>query len=164
MKIIIGIDPGRSGAVAVWSDGIEKVIKCPNNPDDMSDVIRLIKNRFVSNRNNQLVAYMERVWARPSNATRAAFTFGVNYGEWLGILAALNIRTVLVTPQTWMKYYKDKFNIKLPKEKKDRKNKLKEIAAQYTDKKITLYNADAILIAVYGFIEQSKEREHQHAK
>ena len=46
--------------------------------------------------------------------------------------------------------------MKLPKEKKDRKNNLKEIAAQYTDKKITLYNADAILIAVYGFIEQSK--------
>ena len=162
--MIIGIDPGKSGAVAVWDDGIEKVIKCPNNPDDMSDVIRLVRNRFVSNRSNHLVAYMERVWARPSNATRAAFTFGVNYGEWLGILSSFNVDTVLITPQTWMKYYKDKFKIKLPKEKKDRKNKLKEIAAQYTDKKITLYNADAILIAVYGFIEQSKEREHQHAK
>ena len=55
-----------------------------------------------------------------------------------------------------MKYYKQKFKIKLPKEKKDRKNTLKEIAKKYTDKKVTLYNADAILIAVYGFIEQSK--------
>jgi cellobiose-specific phosphotransferase system component IIB len=154
--MIIGIDPGKSGAVAVWDDGIEKVIKCPNNPDDMSAVIRLVKNQFISGKSKYLVAYMERVWARPSNATRAAFTFGVNYGEWLGILSTLNVDTVLVTPQTWMKYYKDKFKIKLPKEKKDRKNKLKKIAAQYTDKKVTLYNADAILIAVYGFIEQSK--------
>ena len=162
--MIIGIDPGKSGAVAIWDDGIEKVIKCPNNPDDMSAVIRLVKNQFISGKSKYLVAYMERVWARPSNATRAAFTFGVNYGEWLGILSTLDVDTVLITPQTWMKYYKDKFKIKLPKEKKDRKNKLKEIAAQYTDKKITLYNADAILIAVYGFIEQSKEREHQHAK
>ena len=55
-----------------------------------------------------------------------------------------------------MKYYKDKFKMKLPKEKKDRKNKLKEIATQYTDKKVTLYNADAILIAVYGFINQQE--------
>ena len=47
--MIIGIDPGKSGAVAVWDDGIEKVIKCPDSPGDMSDVIRLIKNRFVSN-------------------------------------------------------------------------------------------------------------------
>jgi len=154
--MIIGIDPGKSGAVAIWDDGIEKVIKCPNNPNDMSAVIRLVKNQFISGKSKYLVAYMERVWARPSNATRAAFTFGVNYGEWLGILSTLNVDTVLITPQTWMKYYKDKFKIKLPKEKKDRKNKLKEIAAQYTDKKITLYNADAILIAVYGFIEQSK--------
>ena len=154
--MIIGIDPGKSGAVAIWDDGIEKVIKCPNNPDDMSAVIRLARNQFISGKSKYLVAYMERVWARPSNATRAAFTFGVNYGEWLGILSTLNVDTVLITPQTWMKYYKDKFKIKLPKEKKDRKNKLKKIAAQYTDKKVTLYNADAILIAVYGFIEQSK--------
>ena len=157
--MIIGIDPGKSGAVAVWDDGIEKVIKCPNNPDDMSDVISLVKNRFISDRSNYLVAYMERVWARPSNATRAAFTFGVNYGEWLGILSTLDVDTVLITPQTWMKYYKNKFKIKLSKEKKDRKNKLKEIAAQYTDKKITLYNADAILIAAYGFIQETKRKE-----
>ena len=123
----------------------------------MADIIKAIGNKNV-------IAYVERVWARPSNATRAAFTFGVNYGEWLGILAALNIKTVLVTPQTWMKYYKDKFKIKLPKEKKDRKNKLKEIATQYTDKKVTLYNADAILIAVYGFIEQSKNREEKNER
>ena len=102
------------------------------------------------------IAYIEKVWARPSNATRAAFTFGVNYGEWLAIMASLNIETILVTPQTWMKYYKDKFKMKLPKEKKDRKNKLKKIATYYTDKKVTLYNADAILIAAYGFIEQNK--------
>ena len=155
--MIIGIDPGRSGAVAIWSGGIDKVIKCPSNSKEMADVIKSVSNKNV-------VAYVERVWARPSNATRAAFTFGVNYGEWLGILAALNIKTVLVTPQTWMKYYKDKFKMKLPKEKKDRKNKLKEIATQYTDKKVTLYNADAILIAVYGFIEQNKNREEKNAR
>jgi len=154
---IIGIDPGRSGALALWSNGIDKAIKCPSSSKEMADIIKSIGNKDV-------IAYVERVWARPSNATRAAFTFGVNYGEWLGILSTLNIDTVHVTPQTWMKYYKDKFKIKLPKEKKDRKNKLKEIAAQYTDKKVTLYNADAILIAVYGFIEQSKEKERQHAK
>ena len=58
-----------------------------------------------------------------------------------------------------MKYYKNKFKIKLPKEKKDRKNKLKQIATKYTDKKVTLYNSDAILIAVYGFIQQEERKE-----
>ena len=51
-----------------------------------------------------------------------------------------------------MKYYKEKYKMALPKDKQQRKRKLKEIAANYTDKKVTLYNADAILIAVYGFI------------
>ena len=100
MKIIIGIDPGRSGAMAVWSDGIEKAIKCPSSSKEMADIIKSIGNK-------NDIAYVERVWARPSKATRAAFTFGVNYGEWLGILSTLNIDTVHVTPQTWMKYYKE---------------------------------------------------------
>ena len=56
-----------------------------------------------------------------------------------------------------MKYWKNKFKIKLPKDKPERKRKLKELAAQYTDKKVTLYNSDAILIAVYGFMEQIKD-------
>jgi hypothetical protein len=151
--MIIGVDPGKSGAVAFWHEGIDKVVKCPSNVKEMYEVVRDETARFNPYGS---IAYVEKVWARPSNATRAAFTFGVNYGEWLAILAALEIETILVTPQTWMKYYKDKFKMKLPKEKKDRKNKLKKIATYYTDKKVTLYNADAILIAAYGFIEQNK--------
>ena len=149
--MIIGISPGKGGAVAYWNEGIDKIVKCPGNVQDMYDVVKNESKGF-----HYKTAYLERVWARPSNATRAAFAFGVNYGEWLAILAALGIETMLVTPQTWMKYYKDKFKMKLPKEKKDRKNKLKKIATYYTDKKVTLYNADAILIAAYGFIEQNK--------
>ena len=146
--MIIGIDPGKSGGVAFWHEGIDKVVKCPNNVNDMYSIVK--QDPYDS------CAYIEKVWARPSNATRAAFTFGVNYGEWLAILAALELKTTLITPQTWMKYYKEKFKFKLPKEKKDRKNKLKKIATYYTDKKVTLYNADAILIAFYGFIQENK--------
>jgi len=40
---------------------------------------------------------------------------------------------------------------KLPKIKKDRKNMLKFWASQCTSQKVTLYNADAILIAMYGY-------------
>ena len=151
--MIIGVDPGKSGAIAFWHEGIDKVVKCPNNVKDMCNVVKDETDRF---KPYDSIAYIEKVWARPSNATRAAFTFGVNYGEWLAIMASLNIETILVTPQTWMKYYKDKFKMKLPKEKKDRKNKLKKIATYYTDKKVTLYKADDILIAAYGFIEQNK--------
>ena len=42
---------------------------------------------------------------------------------------------------------------KLPKIKKDRKNMLKSWAQQCTSQKVTLYNADAILIAMYGYFQ-----------
>ena len=170
-KTIIGIDPGKSGAIALWDEGIDKVIKCPPNVNDMSKAILSIVNTgwldngiYFPSRKNKTIAYIERVHAFPTDGRSSAFKFGVNYGQWLGILSTLNIETVLVTPQKWMKYWKEKFNIKLPKDKQQRKRKLKEIAAQYTDKKVTLYNADAILIAVYGFMEQTKKKEDLNAR
>ena len=42
----------------------------------------------------------------------------------------------------------------LPKDKPERKRRLKEIASHYTDKKVTLYNADAILITMYGLYDK----------
>jgi hypothetical protein len=57
-----------------------------------------------------------------------------------------------------MNYWKKKLNIDLPKDKPERKRRLKEIASHYTDKKVTLYNADAILITLYGlYMEQEGE-------
>ena len=60
-----------------------------------------------------------------------------------------------------MKWWETKLGIKLPKEKKDRKNKLKEIAFDYIDidQKTTLWNADSILITMYG-VYTEKEREN----
>ena len=151
--IVIGIDPGKSGAIAVWDEGIDKAIKCPDSPEKMANIFSSIIT------NDKIVAYIEQVHAFPTDARSSAFKFGKNYGEWLGVLGTLRIKTVHVTPQKWMKHYKEKFNMALPKDKQQRKRKLKEIAARYTDKKVTLYNADAILIAVYGFIQQQKGEE-----
>ena len=160
--IVIGIDPGKNSGIAIWNYGLTKALKCPGSIPEMASVVSDCIGRWKST--EHIIAYVERVHAFPTDGRSSAFKFGQNYGQWLGILAAFNIKTVLVTPQMWMKYYKEKYKIKLPKDKRQRKNKLKELAKKYTDKKVTLYNADAILIAVYGFIEQSKEKEHQHAK
>ena len=153
--IIIGIDPGKGGGIAIWNYGIVKALKCPNSVPEMASIVSsCIGNWQVNN----VVAYIERVHAFPTDGKSSAFKFGQNYGQWLGILGALGVDTIFVTPQTWMKYYKNKYSIELPKEKQERKRKLKELALKYVNKKVTLYNADAILIAVYGFIQQ-KERE-----
>ena len=153
---LVGIDPGKSGAIAVWDEGIDKAIKCPDSPEKMANIFNSIMTNSWIDGDGKIVAYIEQVHAFPTDGRSSAFKFGKNYGEWLGVLGALRIKTIYVTPQKWMKHYKEKFNMALPKDKQQRKRKLKEIAAKYTDKKVTLYNADAILIAVYGFIQQQK--------
>ena len=161
--IVVGIDPGKSGAIAVWDEGIDKAIKCPDSPEKMANIFNSIMTNSWIDGDGKIVAYIEQVHAFPTDGRSSAFKFGKNYGEWLGVLGALRIKTIYVTPQKWMKHYKEKFNMALPKDKQQRKRKLKEIAAKYTDKKVTLYNADAILIAVYGFIEQNKKKEEDNA-
>jgi len=147
---IIGIDPGKSGAVAIWNNGLDKVIKCPSTPKKMADIIK-----YQDCNVSKVFVYIEKVWAFPTDARSSAFKFGANYGTWLGILGALNIEPKLVAPISWQKH----FNNKLPKEKPLRKNALHKIAMSYTEKKIYKYSADAVLIAVYGFIKQNEERK-----
>ena len=154
--IIIGIDPGAGGAMAIWDKKISKIYKCPADTETMADIIK--ESLYINRAKNirEVFAYIELVHAMPHDGRSSLFKFGTNYGKWLGILGAYKVPTTLVSPQKWMKYWKDKLNIKLPKDKPERKRALKEIASHYTDKKVTLYNADAILITLYGLYAQQE--------
>ena len=142
-KIYIGIDPGKAGAVCFLMGDQIKTIKCPKTTHDMAeDLIDIEKtSMFLSG----ITAVVEKVHAFPGQGVTSCFNFGYNYGVWLGILSALKIPYKLVSPQKWMKHYS------VPKmEKKDRKHYLKQLAQQmYPKHKVTLYNADAILLANY---------------
>ena len=148
---IIGIDPGKNGAIAIWNNGLDKVLKCPSTPIKMANII---KNQDCNS--SKVVVYIEKVWAFPTDARSSAFKFGANYGMWLGILGALNIEPKLVAPIVWQKH----FNKNLPKEKPLRKKALLKIAMSYTKEKIYLYSADAILITIYGFITEQNRRKN----
>ena len=153
---IIGIDPGASGAVAIWDKGISKIYKCPKTANEMADIIIKTKHSEYVNKNQSIHAYIEKVHAFPHDGRSSIFKFGQNFGQWIGILAACKVKTELVTPQRWMNYWKKKLNIELPKDKPERKRRLKELASNYTDKKVTLYNADAILITMYGLYDKQE--------
>ena len=154
--IVIGIDPGASGGIAIWGNGVTIMKKCPNSVDEMSNLINNATNSAYID-SHSVCAYIEHVHAFPTDARSAAFKFGVNYGKWLGILGVHKIKTVFVSPQKWQKYWKERLEIKLPKDKQRRKRRLKEIASHYTDKQVTLYTADAILIALYGLSQEGSE-------
>ena len=109
---------------------------------------------------HSVCAYIEHVHAFPTDARSAAFKFGVNYGKWLGILGVHKIKTVFVSPQKWQKYWKERLEIILPKDKQGRKRRLKEIAKEYYPEiKVTLDTADAIVMAYY-LKETNENLEH----
>ena len=99
---------------------------------------------------------MERVWARPTNAVRAAFSYGTNYGQWLGIAASNEVKMNTVIPADWIRW------IGCPKALKSviRKRWLKEKAQElYPDiKRVTLKTSDAILITKYAKEEYFSEK------
>ena len=162
---VIGIDPGASGALSYTNS---KEINVKSQKCHELIVHRDIGLNIARSSYNQkkIIAYIEKVHAMPHDGRSSLFKFGVNYGVWLGLLHSKIGHTprdlkqiVEVSPQKWMKFWENKIGEKLPKVKKDRKNKLKEIASDYTSEKVTLWNADAILITMYGmYTEQGKEQ------
>lgn len=146
--IIIGIDPGKSGGVAILdteSPGYLKSSKCPENPIKMSSIIAGATNSAYIE-GHKLSVYIENVWAFPTDARSSAFKFGTNFGMWLGIIASHGITPKKVSPQTWMKGLQP-----LPKIRKERKLELKRLASDmFPEHRITLSTADAVMIAIWG--------------
>jgi len=153
--IVIGIDPGKSGGlVVINSDEVipEKKVslhKCPSSTHGMSAILRQAKSSAWIDEQDIHIA-IEKVWAFPTDARSSAFKFGVNYGMWLGIIGSLNLPFMEVPPQTWMKAYE-----KLPKDKKERKKAIKDIATNIlhdmfdNKQRVTYAVSDAALIALW---------------
>ena len=141
----IGIDPGKSGGIAMISnEGIES-IKCPKELAQMAVFLDyLIGDTAPYN----IGILIERVWARPTNGSRHAFAYGFNYGLWYGIVAMAGIEMHTTLPNAWIQHFKCPKGIEYNKRKNWLKDKAKKL---YPDlKKVTLATADAILIVDYA--------------
>ena len=146
--LLLAIDPGASGSIAVqWPD---KPILAYPMPDD-PDLVEMLDGYSIAAKAEgiNIVCYLEEVGGyigKPQPGS-SMFKFGSGYGFIRGVLAANRIKTVLVRPQTWQKGVSGVQSTKGP----ERKRALKEAAARlYPDIKVTLTNADALLIADYG--------------
>ena len=140
----LGIDPGKSGGLCLIDGEFIKAYKCPR---DVKDMALLFAMAISSNKTKTVTAYIEHVWARPTDGKSNIWTFAENYGMWKGIAGSYEIDLIEVSPQKWMKYYE------VPKlEKARRKRYLRDKArSMYPElKKVSLKTADAILIATYA--------------
>ena len=142
---IIGVDPGKNGGLVVIEGDDIKAYKCPETPDEMATLFGVALNGDAP---IDTYFVIEKVWARPGNASRAAFTYGVNFGLWLGIAASYEVDVNYVLPQKWMAHVGCPKGMKVTQRKNWLKDKAKEMYPSL--KKVTLATADAILIAKYG--------------
>lgn len=138
--IFIAIDPGASGGIA-WR--VDDDVQCVPMPDNVHELYGLLYGIVLLP--DSIDCVLESVHAMPRDSGRAAFSFGENYGQIQGVLAALKIPYRFVTPQKWQSKIGG-----LPKgadKKKERKAALKAYALQrfpHLGKKVTLKTSDAL--------------------
>jgi crossover junction endodeoxyribonuclease RuvC len=108
--LIVGIDPGLSGAIAFVNDGellsvadlpLVEVQHGKGSRKELSPALlhdMLIHTDFRIGK-----AIVEHVGASPQMGSVSAFRFGENFGAILAVLACCGIRTELVRPAAWKK-------------------------------------------------------------
>ena len=97
--LYIGIDPGKTGAVAFLrgSEGWGEIV----DTGDGYAVAELIRSQL--REHASVHAAIEKVSAFPGQGVSSSFNFGASWGVARGVCAALQIPVTLVTPQRWNK-------------------------------------------------------------
>jgi len=152
--IIIGIDPGISGAISIIENKkILEVYDMPTMIDgkknkrqiNSAQVTNIFKERL--NNNKEVVVVVEHVNAMPGQGVTSMFNFGQSFGVVKGICAALSLPIYFVRPTKWKKHFN------LIKTNKDAsRTKVIEVYPEVSNKlhrKKDSNRADAILIALY---------------
>ena len=107
--IVLGIDPGLSGALAFYDTTTEVLlvmnmptVEVTRNAKSKREVSPALVADMVAGKGIEK-AFMERVSAMPGQGVSSMFSFGRSAGILEGVLAAYEIPTTMVTPQAWMK-------------------------------------------------------------
>jgi crossover junction endodeoxyribonuclease RuvC len=110
MSFVIGIDPGISGAIAVFEDGVlDCVVDMPTlkiaSGKTMKSHISAIALVDILDgwSPNEAHVVTERVHARPGQGVSSMFNFGRSTGIIEGVVAALRMPHTYVTPAAWTK-------------------------------------------------------------
>lgn len=103
MKIYIGIDPGKSGAMAVIRSSAHSPEKIEVVPFDAAQYSLTLAR--ISSGVCPVTCCVEKVGAMPGQGVVSMFNFGHNLGLIEGLLRAYGIPYQLVPPQTWKKEF-----------------------------------------------------------
>jgi crossover junction endodeoxyribonuclease RuvC len=111
--ITLGIDPGKTGALAALDHATGSLIWVEDMPDPLSGaaLADLLQNEIVA------AAVVEAQAGRPGQSSSSMFKFGVGYGIILGTLSTLRIGYALAPAATWKRAME--LNAPTPKERKN---------------------------------------------
>ena len=133
--IFLGIDPGKSGALALvdGGGGVVDYVKLNETAHDVSDWLRAHAGTITA-------AQIERVHAMPRQGVSSSFKFGESFGFCLGLLVCHRIPFEHVTPAKWQRA----LGCRTGGDKRISKARAQEL---WPSIKITHAIADALLIA-----------------
>jgi len=159
--LIIGIDPGISGSICFFEDGIVKeVIEMPTMTDGKKNkrqvngaqIFNEISERINKIDKKNIKVIIEQVSAMPGQGVTSMFNFGQSFGVLKGIFSAMQIPMDFISPVKWKKHY----NL-INTQKDSSRTKAIEffpyISSQLSRKK-DANKADAILIASFYYQNQ----------
>jgi crossover junction endodeoxyribonuclease RuvC len=156
-RLIIGVDPGQSGAVALLADGVPvEVFDMPTTARKSKGVevtaaglLNAIRRAKVAHGDGAFVfAAVEQVGGMPGQGVSSTFHFGESYGIARCALTALHIGYQLVTPQTWKRHH-GLINCEKDASRTVVMQKF-PTAAHWIERKKDDGRADAILIAAWA--------------
>jgi len=151
--IVIGIDPGVTGAWAAYERGSLRFVQDLPVLDGRIDGAALYETlgRF----EGDVIVYLENTQPMPKNGSIASYSLGLNTGIIIGVVQSLRHPLVRVRPQEWKK--------KMSVTKLDKngiRGIVREIYPQWADsfKRVMDHNrAEAVLIGRYGVTHQLQE-------
>ena len=156
--MIIGIDPGISGSICFFQDGIIKdVIEMPTMTDGKKNkrqvngaqIFNEISERINKFDKKNIKVVIEQVSAMPGQGVTSMFNFGQSFGVLKGICSALQLSMFFVRPAKWKKYH----NL-INSQKDSSRTKAIEIFPYISGKlsrKKDSNKADAVLIASFFY-------------
>tara|TARA_B100000900_G_C20091775_1_gene518308 strand:+ start:18 stop:512 length:495 start_codon:yes stop_codon:yes gene_type:complete len=112
--LIIGIDPGITGAICFFQDGkILDVIEMPTMTEGKknkkqangSQIYNEILKRIGSFEKQNIRVIIEQVSAMPGQGVTSMFNFGQSFGILKGICSAMQLPVYFVRPAKWKKYF-----------------------------------------------------------
>ena len=156
--LIIGIDPGISGAICFFEDGqVKEIINMPVMTDGKKNKRQIngpqtyneIQKRINSYSKKDIIVVIEQVSAMPGQGVTSMFNFGQSFGVIKGICSAMQLSMFFIRPAKWKKYFG------LIKTEKDAsRTKVIEIfpyISSELSRKKDSNKADAVLIASFFY-------------